>query len=326
YVGVDREHPPEESGYSEFDIREFEKDRGEPVGGTAGDAQSRYDWLKANAWDEWIEWRCQRIHDHWLRLAAAVRAVDPAKQLIVFTKIPANDPGEKRDWESGPVDLLTLHKYHGYDPALYTADRGLTLSRVMGVNADRYWLQRWNKEFFFQPPIDGFFRTASPSGVELYYIYWELPDHPLGFRVGPASPRGRAFYEPMTHALRYQNPGSFCFYNWFRATMGHETDLREFCRAYRGLPMVDPQPFPGRVEPAAAAADERLCVRMFRDRISIVNDGPEAREITLVLPAGYAMRGLRDLALNTRCDIERRGGRREVRLQIRPWDIRTLAP
>jgi len=326
YVGVDREHPPEESGYSEFDIREFEKDRGKTVGGTTGDAQSRYDWLKANAWDEWIEWRCQRIHDHWLRLAEAVRAVDPAKQLIVFTKIPGNDPGEKRDWEKAPVDLLALHKYHGYDPALYATDRGLTLSRVMGIDADRYWPQAWNKQFFFEPPIDGYFRSASPSGVELYYIYWELPDHPLGFRVGPASPRGRAYYEPMTHALRYQNPGSFSFYNWFRATMGHETDLREFCRAFRGLPMVEPQPFPGRVEPADAAADERLCVRMFRDRIGIVNDSPEEREITVVLPAGYATRGLRDLAFNTACDIERRDGRRVVRLQIRPWDIRTLAP
>ena len=44
---------------------------------------------------------------------------------------------------------------------------------------------------------------------------------------------------------------------------------------------------------------------MFRDRISIVNDSPDEHEITLVPPAGYAMRGLRDLALNTACDIER---------------------
>ncbi|MBM3476402.1 MAG: LamG domain-containing protein [Armatimonadetes bacterium] len=326
YVGTDRAHPPEESGYSEFDVRAFEKDCGVTVGGTAGNAQSRHDWLKANAWDQWIEWRCRRIHDHWVRLAEAVRAVDPGKQLIVFTKIPANDPGEKRDWEKAPVDLLALHKYHGYDPALYADDGDLILSRVMGIDADRYWSPSWNKLFFFQPPIGGFFRSAEPSGVELYYIYWELPDHPLGFRVGPGSPRGRAYFEPMTHALRYQNPGSFCFYNWFRATMGHETDLREFCRAFRGLPMVDPQPFAGRIEPAEAAADERLCVRMYRDRIGIVNDCGEARDITLVLPQDYARKGLHDLALSTSCEIATHDGTREVRLHLRPWDVRTLAP
>ncbi len=326
YVGSNRAHPPEESGYSEFDIREFEKDCGVQVGGTAGDAQSRYDWLRANAWERWIDWRCERIHDHWVRLARAVREVDPAKKLIVFTKIPGNDPGEKRDWEQAPIDLLDLHRYHGYDPALYAGEESLALSRVMGIDADRYWPQAWNKRFFFEPRLSEYFKTAEPGGVELYYIYWELPEHPLGFRVGPGSPLGRAYYEPMTHALRYQNPGSFCFYNWFRATMGHETDLREFCRAFRGLPMVEPMPFAGTVEPAEAAGDPRLCVRMYRDRVGIVNDCGEAREITLVLPDGYAPRGLKDLALSTACEITQRDGRRQVRLSVRPWDVRTLAP
>lgn len=326
YVGSNRAHPPEESGYSEFDIREFEKDCGLKVGGTAGDAQSRYDYLRANCWDQWIAWRCRRIHDHWVRLAQAVQAVDPTKKLIVFTKIPGNDPGEKRDWDKAPVDLLDLHRYHGYDPALYLGDKGLALSRVMGIDGDRYWPQPWNKRFFFEPEISGFFQSAEPSGVELYYIYWELPDHPLGFRVGPGSPQGRAFYEPMTHALRYENPGSFCFYNWFRATMGHEVDLREFCRAFRGLPMAAPTPFAGQIRPAEVANDPRLCVRMLRDRLSIVNDCGEAREVTLVLPSGYAPGGLEDLALATRCEVVERNGQREVRLAIRPWDIRTLAP
>jgi len=130
----------------------------------------------------------------------------------------------------------------------------------------------------------------------------------------------------MTHALRYQNPGSLCFYNWFRATMGHEADLREFCRAFRSLPMVAPTPFTGTVEPAEAAGDERLWVRMFRDRIGIVNDCGEARQVTLVLPDGYGQQGLRDLALNTACTIEAQGARRAVTLDMRPYDVRTLSP
>ncbi|NPV48659.1 MAG: hypothetical protein HPY69_17090 [Armatimonadetes bacterium] len=326
YVGVDRAHPPEESGYSEFDIREFERDSGVTVGGSAGDADSRYQWLRANAWDRWIAWRCQRIHDHWAQLAQAVRAVDPGKKLIVFTKIPSNDPGEKRDWVNAPVDLLALHRYHGYDPELFRDDEGLVLSRVIGISADRYWPEPWNKRFFFEPSLDSFFRSREPSGVELYYVYWELPDHPLGFRVGPASPRGRAYYEPMTHALRHGNPGHLTFYNWFRATTGHELDLREFCRAYRGLPMVSPRPFTGRVLPEETTADDTLCVRMYRDRIGIINDSAEAREVTLELPAGYAPAGLRDVTLNEICTETRAGGQRQVRLALRPWDLRTLAP
>jgi hypothetical protein len=130
----------------------------------------------------------------------------------------------------------------------------------------------------------------------------------------------------MTHALRFQNPGSICFYNWFRATMGHEADLREFCRAFRGLPIVEPKRFPGRIEPPAAAEDDRLVARLYGDHLGVVNDCGEAREISLVLPKGYAPHGLRDLALNTDCQILEgpEGGR--VRLQLRPWDFRTLAP
>jgi hypothetical protein len=108
--------------------------------------------------------------------------------------------------------------------------------------------------------------------------------------------------------------------------MGHEIDLREFCRAYRGLPMVEPKPFTGRIEPAEAASDPRLCVRMFRNRISIVNDCGEARDVTLTLPPRYAKKGLSDLAFNTQCEIKTIGSDRRILLHIRPWDIRTLAP
>jgi hypothetical protein len=326
YVGTDRAHPPEESGYSEFDLGEFEKDTGLRVGGTAGDPQSRYEWLRAQAWTEWIAWRCRRIHQHWQHCREVVREVDPAKKLIVFTKVPSNDPGEKRDWEKAPVPLRDLHQFHGYDPALYVPEAGLVLSRVIGVDADRYWPDPWNKRYFEEPELAGFFRSQEPSGVELYYIYWELPDHPKGFRVGPGSPRGRAYYEPMTHALRLQNPGHFAFYNWFRATMGHEQDLRQFCRAFRSLPLEDPVPFPGRVEPASAAQDERLAVRLFGDRLAVINDRSLARTIRLVLPAGYGTGGLGDMGLNRRCEVKKRGLDRVVSLSLRPWDLRTLVP
>ena len=219
-----------------------------------------------------------------------------------------------------------LHKYHGYDPALYEGEEGIVLSRVVGVDGDRYWPAPWNKLFFFQPELSGFFRSGELSGVELYYIYWELPSHPKGFRVGPGYPVGRAYYEPLTHALRLQNPGHVTFYNWFRGTMGHEQDLREFCRAFRGLPMTEPAPFAGRVLPEEAAADERLWVRQFGDRIAVVNDSSQARRVELSLPRGYAARGLRDLALDVECDVGGSAGERRVVLELRPWDFRTLAP
>jgi len=328
YCGTDRAHPPEESGYSEFDVTEFQKDTGLTVGGTPGNAESQYEWLTQNAWDQWIEWRCRRLHDHWVRCAQVIKEVDPQKDLIVFTKIPSNDPGEKRDWEKSPIDLLALHQYHGYDPALFTGDRGIILSRVMGIDADRYWPAPWNKLFFFRPELSRFFVSREPSGVELYYIYWELPDHPCGFRVGPASPLGRAYYEPMTHAIRTQNPGHFTFYNWFRATMGHEQDLREFCRAFRSLPMAEPAPFPGEVSVGATAEDnlDTLWVRQFGDRIALVNDSPFPCEVTLRLPKGYAPGGLRDVGLCEPCEITKAGTQREVSLRLRAWDLRVLRP
>jgi hypothetical protein len=161
--------------------------------------------------------------------------------------------------------------------------------------------------------------------VELYYIYWELPNHPRGFRVGPASPLGRAYYEPMVHAIRLQNPGHFTFYNWFRATMGHEQDLREFCRAFRSLPMTDPQPFAGQIT-SQPPADDTLWMRQFANRLALANDSATPREVTLTLPKGYATGGLRDVGLGERCEVVTKGTERTVRVRLREWDLRTLAP
>lgn len=90
--------------------------------------------------------------------------------------------------------------------------------------------------------------------------------------------------------------------------------------------MTEPQSFEGEVLPAEAASDETLWIRQFGDRIAVVNDSGQPRTVSLILPRGYAEKGLRDLALNEDCATRVEGGRRTVSLNLRAWDLRTLAP
>ncbi|MFQ6099236.1 MAG: hypothetical protein ACE5O2_16000, partial [Armatimonadota bacterium] len=322
YVGTSENDPPEEAGYAEWDIEQFEEATGIEVGGTAGDAGSRYRWLREHAWEEWINWRCDGTGDLWLKARDLARS--RGKELVVKTILPCNHPGRfKRWWDRGqsPFDIL---RGHGYDWRMYENERGLIIQQCMLVGSDRYFGQWQNKAYAYDPRLIPGYRTAEGTSTELYFVYWELPDHPKAFRVGPGAPPGRAFFEPITYAIRTTNTYSVTLYNWYRATMFHEQDLREFCRAFRALPAVAPRDFEGDVQPAD---DPRLWVKWFGDRLCILNDSSAPQRVKLTWPRrlrrGEAVfdvgRGI-VLARATKAT----GPRLSVALELDAWDLRTL--
>jgi hypothetical protein len=161
---------------------------------------------------------------------------------------------------------------------MYTAEKGLRISRCLTVGADRYYGNAVNQTYFYDQALDPFYQTAAGSDTELYFTDWALPDHPGGHRVGPAAPAGRAFFEPLTHTLRLHNPYNLTFTNWYPATLGHEFALRRFLRAYRALPAVADRDFDGEVWPHRAT----LVVKWFgRTRVGIINDGPAPQRVRL---------------------------------------------
>lgn len=322
YSGDRANRPAEDAGYSEWDIAQFEKASGLQVGGTAGDTPSRYEWLTSDPshWTQWMDWRCTATRDFWLKVRDLV--VSRGKQsLLIKTILPNNFPGHFNFWEQRQRSPLDVLRGHGYDPRLYTQEKGLRFTRCLLVGSDRYWGETANKTWQYDEAQADFYKTGEGSDTELYFTYWELPDHPRGFRVGPASPPGRAFFEPLTYSLRVHNALNLTFYNWYAGTIGHELDLRRFIRAYRALPAVEPMKFEGELYPTS----ERICARWYGDRLGVINDTDRARKIRLTFPELFPP-GTVVTDIGSGLTIPQFPGKSTTRLEIEleAWDVAAL--
>jgi hypothetical protein len=321
YAGNRWDMPPDQSGYSRWDVEQFERDTGVRVAADHGDPAACYAWLQSQAWPKWIDWRCRSMHRWWLDARDLARRY--GRELFVRTVIPYSHhfPSDQDQWFGRHLTPTTVCQHHGFDPQLFHHDQGLLVSEAFSLGADRYNTGRvHNRAFWHDPRLADLVRTADGTEVELYYIYWELPTHPKGFRVGPSHLAGRAAFEPFTYALRTRNAYGLVFYNWCRATSGIDVELRRFARAYRALPAVAPKPFNGQCTPAA---DKRLWIRWFGDRLAVVNDSPRPRRITLTL-AGQPGKTVYDFADRRTLATASAAGGLRCTLELDPFDLRTL--
>jgi hypothetical protein len=294
YAGSGMEFCGQYNGYSPWDLAQFKQDTGLDVPARAPQA---YQWLRDNAWDRWIDWRCQRMHDLWVRARDAVQAVRRDYLLIVQCDLPSEWPGYNIEWVNGtaPRELM---RHHGYDPVLFKNEPGILISRGMMINADRFWgwappnVNAWaHKAFNYAPGVIECYQTPAGQAVEFYHNYWEEgaggdnpaakhPDFEFGdwLRTATGAPLGRYYYEPVTYSIRAANVNTMLFMAWERASIGHEHDLRRFAKAFRALPMVEPRKFEGTVEGDVA---EGLSVSWYDDRLGVINDTGESRRITI---------------------------------------------
>jgi hypothetical protein len=323
YVGSRWDVPPDESGYSRWDLEAFEQGTGVRVAADHADPAACYAWLQTHAWSQWIEWRCQAMRRWWLDARDLARRY--GRELFVRTVIPYSHhfPSDQEQWYGRHLSPLAVCRNHGFDPPGFHADQGLLISEAFSLGADRYNKGRvHNRAFWHDPQLADLVRTADGREVELYYIYWELPMHCKGFRVGPSHMAGRAAFEPFTYALRTRNAYSLVFYNWCRATSGIDVELRRFARAYRALPAVAPRAFDGQCSPPAG---ERLWIRWFGDRLAVVNDSPQPRQITLTLPVGGG-KALDDFAAcRALTPVVSTSNASSYRLDLDAFDLRTLS-
>jgi hypothetical protein len=310
--------PSSDVGYSVSNVRDFCADLGLALPAEVTDHAGRYEWLKANHWEAWLDWRAMRWHDFVCALRDRVKAHDPSLEFILNQRVMPRD-----EWEAGDASLEDAYRGCLYKPEQFRDEPGVRMCWFTRINADRYFAKLWWKDWFYDPLQPGLTHTPEPRGHEMYYNYWELPSHPWGFRVGPGSPVGRAFFEPYTRALRTMNPHYMLVFCWFRGSYGHEADLREWVRAWRALPAVEPREFEGAIQ--AEPPSDDLWVRWFGDRLAVVNDSAHAREVTLtVRPPRDGATEIYDATTCRILDTEAAGAEMRVTLALRAWDLRTL--
>lgn len=122
--------PSLDFGYDDFTVALFSKDTGLtlPVPADVNDPQrfrKRYDWIMANAYDKWVEWRCAKIYSYHSRLAQAVTAARPDLKLYLDAESSSFDgPDIERFDEKGWLGEI---RGTGLDPARIARNPALVL-------------------------------------------------------------------------------------------------------------------------------------------------------------------------------------------------------
>ncbi|NLC56606.1 MAG: hypothetical protein GX774_07220 [Armatimonadetes bacterium] len=362
YVGYSETETAATAGYSPWNLSEFQRDTGIRLpgwdeglverwvdawkAGRRDDPAIRfiptaYEWIRANCWEEWIDWRCRRTADLWRRTRDLVRSYRKDWNLVVKCDMPSETPDRNILWPAGE-SALELFRTHGFDPRLYAKEPGILLQQGYFLGGGEFFQcygdspyaknpEAW-EAFDRQPGLAELYRTPAGASVELYHNYWEefgvarMGEFATDFwGAGMMYPRGRAWFRPLLHALRAANAHTLALFSWERGSQGHEGDLRRFCRAYRSLPAVAPRPFARKVVVTAGpAADDTLWVRRFGGRIALVNESAQARTVRLTLPSVKAGQGVYEYASQRRLARAAHTGPVAVTVSLDAYDLRVL--
>jgi hypothetical protein len=262
------------------------------------------------------------MRDFWLKCRDLVVSRGDGRQLAIRTVMPAGAPGMYSYWLSRQTPPLDILRHHGYDPRLYSAERGVRFSRAYPIGAGAYHGGEAGEDLAYAKVYEGLCQTAEGADAELYFTNWALPNHPRGYRVGPAAPVGRSFFRPLIHALRVDNVYNVTFTNWYPGTLGHELDLRRFVRAFRALPALPTQDFEGDVWPRRHNLVARWAGPMH---VLVINDSPEARQVRLTFDRALPF-GTRITEMGTGQELTQTTGKSKTRIEftLEPWDLATL--
>ena len=289
-------------------------------------------WLQKNAWDEWLNWRAERIKRLHLRMRDAVQDVDERYTFMAsghstFRKNPMRSwyyAAERKD----PRELLLGR---GYKVESYRNEENLVVQNIYDISVDRskthlhpysYGCRIWN----FDPRLDdNAFRTQEGNSVIIAYGKGEVPNSPSqavekikGIPGKTASPPGRMYLHAALHAFRTTNPYRLHFYNWTLGHRGREFMVREFARAFMSLPAAEMNV----VEGSNEKQFEHKWTATCGDRVVLVNDS-----------AAWVRRALDRRLLESSAYREVVSGKRYQRnalasssIHMRPFDIRVFVP
>ncbi len=297
----------EESGYNDYVVDDFAKaegltipvDRADPLRGKA-----YYEWIRANAWEKWIQWRCDQVTAFYAEIARKLAARRPDLKLWVNNFVP---PDLWHPDFPKPEYLLQANRGCGLDgPALTRAAPNVILCQTM-VPADYRKIPartyptpaalECQRELELRPGFYSLLRGAAFPWVNQHDRYWESAiggGSSLGcdwlrecyWRVTTVNPGGvhalRHFAAPFRHHdVLGLSKGGFLI-----GTYGMEDVLVPFVQAFRALPPVVFDDIPA----AAGAEDDLVRVRAKaykgRSYFYAVNTDMKPVSVRLNVPAG----------------------------------------
>jgi hypothetical protein len=258
------------TGYNDYCIEAFEKrwnlkvpvDRNDPRR-----AEKYASWLKANAWDKWLKWRCEEVSNFWIAQAKKIKAARSDLRLWFnfqscenisrehfmredFARSMQIEGGIDPRMISGSCDNVIFSEAfapadarHGIHQRLYDlAPNARKRMNEIWQNKNYYsalegakW--RWSHQHdrYWESNI-GARNARGPHGSAPLTCEW-MEEHP--WRVSTLNPPGRDALRHFVLPLRFHDIDGMTKGGFLIGTYGMEEYIAPFAQAFRSLPAVE---------------------------------------------------------------------------------------
>ncbi|MBN2642548.1 MAG: hypothetical protein JXR78_12910 [Victivallales bacterium] len=256
-----------DSGVGDWNIAAFEKDNGIkiPVDPKSPQRmQMRLDWLKKNAWNQWLDWRCAKIRDFYVRMLAELNAGTSGRMILARMIIPSADNYISSELASGrkAKNLHELYRECGVDLTMLGKVDGLLVMPEIAPNRSRVMPERSDDEsyYVFSPELTGVFERGGKASVliarhcnlEVYWTVGKTLIKSLWWKTGTfiydnmsvesystAYPNNRYVMEHMAWALAEIDPVLIDHGWWGCPENGSPELFQPFYQAYQSIPALD---------------------------------------------------------------------------------------
>ena len=330
------------AGYNDYCIDGFSRDTGVTVPVDRADpmrGKAYFEWLKAHAWDKWIQWRCDKVTEFYAGVAAEMRARRSD------LKIWFNSSGAMNWWglafrhpKWGTPEWVEYQaRAMGLDPAGITARIPNAIVGQCFVPADyrwRYGDKPQNKDASYQRDVDstqGLWWSLGASSWPFVHQHDRYFEDAIGakakgddrlsgdwfdeipWRVSVINPSGANALRAFAAPLRYGDVLGITKGGFLIGTYGIEDVITPWLQAFRALPPVKMTDVP--------SPGENIVMRRAdwrgRTYFYLVNVSEKPAEAVVSFPAGAV-----DLVSGWRPSG---GGAAKVRVALGPWELRSFA-
>ncbi len=326
-----------DAGYNDVCIEGFERDTGIRIPVSPDDptrVNRRFRWLMRNAKQEWIDWRCRAIHAFYEEIAEMLRSRRRDLKLILVLYRPNmktvfSDPG----FETAADYVRQVNREGGIDPELFRSSSNIVLQRVVFPADYRWWrVHRRDPEdplrirkLTTEPRMYDHLKPLPEAWINMHDRYWEddigrkskwdaFWGRECAWRVSTLNPNARHCMESYAIPLSRVDAMTFTKGGFLIGTLGMETQLGRFSRAFRALPA---QPFLTHPD----SGPDWTVRYLPTDRgmyAYAVNGSPDP--VTITLQLGGAPREVRNLADRSAIEIP---GKR-VTLKLAPYQLQSV--
>ncbi len=261
-----------DSGYNDVNLVSFQSETGIRIPVDRKDRfrfAKSYQWLMANAKEQWIQWRCRKLHDYYKELARLLlaRRKDLTLGVVIFA---AEDGKATADYLGAAHRPLQWAREQGIDPSLYVNDPEIVLRYSM-VPADLRWRRGHGStepEVYAVRTVDSAPEIIAPltltpsASVNMHDRYFEndvarkAPLKGLSSKTSECAWRvsalnGNSFNGLENHVFALNNLDALTITKggFLVGTLGIEDKVGRFAKAFRALPAVKFDDVAGLVDP-----------------------------------------------------------------------------